>query len=226
MTKRIETVASAVAVLGLGAAFALWYTRRRYSMTREELTAYVTAQAPSTVANYASDVATAAMNTLPRDYYDPAAPDDGDAALRRWALLLAAVGDHESSFGAAPGYFPKGDPAGWGDRGNAFGFFQLDKHYFWTFIQSANAPSVTSQAIVAAGLLKSNFAAFADLPQDSRERLAVICYNAARKRIRAMIDSGSTVEEADATTTKTANGTPYGADVLARLDSWVPTNVA
>jgi hypothetical protein len=192
-------------------------------MSREELTAFLVRAVP---AAYASDVAVAAMQTLPRDFYDPAAQDDFDAALRRWALLLAAVGDHESGFGTLPGYFPKGDPSGWGDHGNAFGFFQLDKHFFWTFIQSAQAGSVTSQAIMAGGLLKTNFGAFADQPIDSRERLAVICYNASRKRIRAMIDNGSTVEEADATTTKTKNGTSYGADVLARLDTWTPANVA
>jgi hypothetical protein len=184
-------------------------------MTASELVDYLAPRAPDAAQPYLFEVARAAIDTQPRDFF----PQDPDAALRRWALLIVAIGDHESHFGTGAGYFPKDDPTGWGDRGNAFGFFQIDKRYHWTFIQSAAAQTVYGQALYAAKLLRANWARFSQVEdQDERERLAVITYNAGAERIAKMIASGATVEDADATTSKMADGTPYGADVLARLE--------
>jgi hypothetical protein len=212
--------AAALAVGLGGVTVAAWaLLRRRTTMTIPELATYLVQRAAPTVAPWASDVAAAAIQTLPRDYHPPDAQGDADAELRRWALVLAAIGDHESGFGNAPGYTPRGDPAGWGDKGNAFGFFQLDRHYFWHFIQTPGAASVTQQGIIAGGLLKSNFSTFAKWAFPERERLSVITYNASRTRVVQLLAQGGSVEDADATTSKIA-GVPYGTDVLARVEEW------
>jgi hypothetical protein len=206
----------AVAAAAAGGAGAYFMLRRKSKMSAEELADYIVKRGPVGVSSYAYDIARAAIDTVPRDYF----PQDADAALQRWALLIVAVGDHESAFGNAPGFYPKNDPTGWGDRGNAFGFFQIDKHYHWSFIQSDAAQTVYGQALYAARrILASNWLRFAKVEDaEEREHLTVITYNASAVRVAQMVAQGASAEDADNTTTKTADGTPYGADVLARLE--------
>jgi hypothetical protein len=207
-------LAIAGALIAGGAAFFAF--RRRSTMDASTLAARIV-QGSSFPPELAPELADAAIRTLPRDYFPELDPD---AALVRWALLLTAISEHESWHGQAPGYFPKGDVKGWGDRGNAFGFWQIDRRFHWTFIQSEASQSIFGQALYAARrILAPNWARFAFIAeQGERERLAVIAYNASAARIETMIRAGSSVDDADDTTTRTADGTPYGADVIARLE--------
>jgi hypothetical protein len=208
-----------LAAVGVGAA-AYLVTRRRSILQEADVATFLIANAPRSALPYVNEVARAAIQTCPRDYYPKTfdGEPNADGALLRWALLLCAVGDHESAFATAPGYEPKGDPTGWGDRGNAFGLFQIDRRYHWTFIQSAAAQTIYGQALYAAKILADNFDHFSNVTDPGeREQLAVITYNASRARISQMLQDGATVAAADATTTKTAAGVPYGADVLSRI---------
>jgi hypothetical protein len=218
MSMRRGLSALAVAAMGGGAYLVL---RRRSTMSTVDLADFLAKRAPQH-ASYAYDVARAAIATAPRDYF----AEDADEGLRRWALLLFAIADHESAaagqdFGTAPGYQPPGDVAGWGDRGNAFGFFQIDRRYHWAFIQTDAAQTVYGQALYAAKLLAKNWRRFQGIEDaNERERLAVITYNASLERVAMMIAAGASVDAADATTSKTADGTPYGIDVLSRVEEW------
>jgi hypothetical protein len=210
-----------LAILGsaLAGGAVFFATRRRATLNADQLADFLTGndQLPDAATAWAHDIAEAALRTAPSDYFPEL---DGDAAVKRWALLLVAIGDHESHFGTGAGYFPKSDPTGYGDKGNAFGFWQIDRHYHWDFIKSDAAQSVFGQALyIASRILAPNWRRFAFVAdQSARERLAVISYNASAARIAAMIASGASVDAADATTTKMADGTPYGTDVLSRVE--------
>ena len=168
---------------------------------------------------YVDDIAAGIDGTMPQDFEDPDNPGDPVAAAHRWALDVAAIGQHESGYGTDVGYFPKGDPTGWGDRGNAYGFWQLDKHYNWAFIQSADAASVSGQAHAAATKLAQNWAAFSDQDVASREAFMIITYNAGLGRVHGMVAQGATVAAADATTSQ-RYGKGYAANVLGIAGDW------
>lgn len=169
---------------------------------------------------YAADIAAGAAGTMPFDFIDPAG---GDAATR-WALDVAAVGEYESGYGTDRGYSPAGDPTGWGDAGNAFGFWQLDKHYHNDFITSTDAQdpttTVSAQAGYAASLLASNYKSFNFVVDPAaREQLMFITYNASLSRVKNMIAGGAPVAQVDATTTQ-RGGQGYGANVVNLVNSW------
>lgn len=71
-----------------------------------------------------------------------------------WRLM--SLGYVESQYGYAPGYDPKGDPGGWGDNCNAFGYFQIDKRYHSQFIKSYNSKFPIEQCRFACTLLAFN----------------------------------------------------------------------
>ncbi len=76
------------------------------------------------------------------------------AAYDQNPFILAGVGLRESGFGWAPGYEPKGDPCGWGDKGNGFGLFQIDKRYHATFVESEWSKEPVNQAGYACAVLR------------------------------------------------------------------------
>lgn len=78
--------------------------------------------------------------------------------------LFAALVLRESGGGWAPGYVPQGAIDGWGDKGFAYGLFQIDRRFHQEFIESKGAKTVRGQAVYALRLLKSN-----------RRLLRVIC---------------------------------------------------
>lgn len=185
------------------------------------LSLYLQSILPANAVQYADDIAAGAVGTIPDDFVDP----NGGDPLQRWGADLAAVGQYESGFGTLRGYTPLNDPTGWGDRGNAFGFFQLDKRFHNAFITSPDAQdpnqTVGAQANYAGGLLASNWAAFSYIADPlAREQLMFITYNASLARVQALIQGGASIAAVDATTTP-RNGTYYGANVEALLSSWV-----
>lgn len=80
------------------------------------------------------------------------ATDTYSEDVRRFAALLL----RESEAGQASGYHPPGDPCGWGDAGNAYGLFQIDKRYHSDFIASGAAKDPQQQAFYACSLLAQN----------------------------------------------------------------------
>jgi hypothetical protein len=68
-------------------------------------------------------------------------------------FLLAAICLRESGAGWAPGYEPPGVCDGWGDRGNGFGLFQIDRRYHPQFVSSPDAHSPDRQAAYACRIL-------------------------------------------------------------------------
>ena len=136
--------------------------------------------------------------------------------------LLAAVGLRESLLGWARGYFPRGQAVGWGDRGYAFGLFQIDMRTWESYLRRFKSAMVTpeGQATLAAMILDSNLRllglAFPDLAAEPLEQAAVAAYNASVGKVAAQIYAGASV---DAVTTGSGGpGSPgdYSRDVLAR----------
>lgn len=185
----------------------------------DAITQYLQSKLPSNAAQYAEDIAAGVVGSMPSDFVDP---NGGDPKLR-WALDVAAVGQYESGFGTYPGYTPAGDPLGWGDAGNAFGFWQLDKHYHNAFITSPDAQdsanTVSAQANYAAGILAGNWASFAGQDPETREYLMYVTYNASLSRIKGLVGQGQTLTQIDATTTQ-RSGAGYGANVAQLVSSW------
>lgn len=209
---------AALAAIGLGV---IYVGKKTVDATQADaLSAYLATILPSEAAPYASDIAAGAVGNVPDDYVDP----NGGDPLLRFGLVLAAIGDWESGYGTLNGYTPAGDPLGWGDAGNAFGFWQLDKHYHASFIASADAQdpnaTVAAQANEAAGELASNYAAFAAVSDPlAREQLMIITYNASLSRVKNLINGGASIAAADATTTQ-RYGQGYGAGVENLLSTW------
>lgn len=184
-----------------------------------DLTTYLAARLPAQGTRWAPNIAQGIAGTMPLDFVDP---NGGDAGLR-WAIDVGAVGQYESAYGYAAGYSPIGDPTGWGDGGNAFGFWQLDKHYNSDFINSDAAQdpgmTVTAQAQRAAQVLAGNWRSFKGVVDPAqREQLMFITYNASLSRIRGLIASGASIAAADATTTQ-RSGQGYGQNVVNLVES-------
>lgn len=187
--------------------------------TVSTLSSYLQGRVPAVAQPYVDDIAQGATGTMPLDFVDP---NGGDPALR-WALDVASVGQYESAYGTDSGYSPTGDPLGFGDGGNAFGFWQFDKRYHAIFIatDAAQDPSRTvgAQAHYAAGLLAKNWKAFDDVDDPGeREQLMFITYNASLSRVQSLINGGQTVAAADATTTQ-RYGEGYGQNVVNLVNS-------
>lgn len=108
-------------------------------------------------------------------------------AARKWNVspwVLAAVGMHESHFGSAPGYVPKGDPRGEGDGGNAVGFWQIDKRYHAKWLEAWDG-RVETMADYAAQLLAERRRWF-----PSNVEAQVAAYNASAARVREALSKG------------------------------------
>jgi soluble lytic murein transglycosylase-like protein len=95
--------------------------------------------------------------------------------------LILALGYRESWLGWSPGYEPKG-PCGWGDNGNAWGLFQIDKRFHGMFVHSLDAQDAEKQMFYALKLLTDNkdcfSRAFPNEGQDTLIRLSLAAYNA------------------------------------------------
>jgi Transglycosylase SLT domain len=94
--------------------------------------------------------------------------------------LILALGYRESFLGFAPGYSPHGS-CGWGDNGNAWGLFQIDKRYHAHFVFSADAQVPEKQMFYACGLLTQNKACarrdLSDIGDDQISKIAISAYN-------------------------------------------------
>jgi hypothetical protein len=200
---------AAILLIAIGVGALLWHFKSSTTQTQESdgnmtLADKLRASAiPEYSKPYVDDIVAAAEATQPTDYND---------GLEAWAKLLIAVADHESKFGNAVGYSPRGSPEGWGDGGNAFGFWQIDKHYHGAFIYSDDV-SIKAQAEYAGSILKENWQRFAEY--DQRTGLMLSAYNASPSRINRMLDDGATFAEVDATTTQ-RSGHGYGQSVLLK----------
>lgn len=97
-------------------------------------------------------------------------------------FILAALALRESDATWGLPYHPKGDPCGWGDGGNAYGIFQIDKRWHSMFISSMAAKTPEGQANYAAGLLdqnKSRLHRMFPYLQECQLQMAALCaYNA------------------------------------------------
>lgn len=127
--------------------------------------------------------------------------------LERWRFILRVVSKERKldpfEFGglmlreSGGGVFlvPKNDPCGWGDEGNAFGLFQIDKRYHRQFVESPGAQWPITQARYAADLLVQNRAVLKrHFPGigDTRLREGMFCaYNASMRRVREAIERQS-----------------------------------
>ena len=105
---------------------------------------------------------------------------------------FAALMLRESGGGQALGYFPKGEIDGWGDGGNAYGLFQIDKRFHAKFLASPEAKTAVGQAVYALGLLCSNrrlIRVVCHVP-DLAERAAYAAYNCGVGNVFAALRKG------------------------------------
>lgn len=133
-------------------------------------------------------------------------------------FVLAGIGDRESWFGSAPGYFvapgkPRWD--GWGDRGYAYGLFQVDRRFHKAWCAASPHPPQV-QAGYALRVLGEGRRFIAhlmpDLPAADLLCAAVAAYNAGPGRVFHALQERRPV---DSVTT----GGDYSLDVLRRAEA-------
>lgn len=130
--------------------------------------------------------------------------------------LLAGICLRESLAGWAPGYGPKGRPDGWGDKGFAFGLFQIDRRWHDAFTSSEHAADPFEQARYACILLGEARRQFKRsggrfVSPHLVERATVAAYNAGFGAVFHAVDAG---RDPDSPTT----GHDYSRDVLRRAE--------
>lgn len=125
--------------------------------------------------------------------------------------LLAAICLRETWAGWAPGYEPKGESNGRGDRGHGFGLFQIDDRGPYAYLpREAPEASPGLQARWACQVLRDARADLTKFRTNALFERAVVCaYNAGSPRVARALEIHV---DPDLCTT----GGDYGTDVLAR----------
>jgi hypothetical protein len=160
------------------------------------------------IARWADAVAGAAVKTVPSDF---------DGGAEGWALFGCSVLEEESMGGDAPGYSPKGEWFGTGDRGNAETPWQLDRRYHAKYLTSGDRTPETDSAYAMA-LLSNNWKTFSDVsPPELRLKATAAGYNASLGRVRAALDNG---QDPDLVTYPRAGGQVYATEIVGRLSDW------
>lgn len=133
--------------------------------------------------------------------------------------LLLAIVSRETWWGWAPGYRPKGSPAGKGDGGHGHGFFQIDDRSHGVFLRTGQWKEFEAAARYAIEkVLLANFnylrPKFPGLSDSDISRAAIAAYNCGAGHVRKALNSGGM-----ATVDSRTAGHDYSGDVL-ELEAW------
>lgn len=134
---------------------------------------------------------------------------------------IAALGFRETEWGWALGYFPKGDPCGWGDHQHAFGFLQIDRRFHATFLAEPISHTVAGQVAYACRILHNYRQFLRQTVKDPRdlERATYAAYNAGPRSVLATLQTQKAGGSADPNPDLATTGSDYSAWVFAKADN-------